>query len=161
MLAAYAEAVIIDATPRIREDAVRGTFGKDLLTALAAAFIYTLLLIGSRRRPKLYTPGTTVPSMPCRWMYSSRLRQSRPSRAVADRRQGFSWPINDDGTHRLGIARHSSASPMATGVGADESRKSAESMVVAVHIALTISTTFAPGSTVISRSMNAPQASRA
>ena len=47
MLAAYAEAVIIDATPRIREDAVRGTFGKDLLTALAAAFIYTLLLIGA------------------------------------------------------------------------------------------------------------------
>lgn len=47
MLAAYAEEVIRDATPAIREDAVRGTLGKDLLTALAAAALYTLILIGA------------------------------------------------------------------------------------------------------------------
>lgn len=46
MLVAYAEAVIEQATPAIREDALRGTFWSDVRTGIFVAFIYTLLLIG-------------------------------------------------------------------------------------------------------------------
>ena len=47
MLVAYAEAVIRDATPAIREDALRGTFWSDVRTDIFVAFVYTLLLIGA------------------------------------------------------------------------------------------------------------------
>jgi hypothetical protein len=44
-LAVYAETVIEDATPEIRESAIRGSFGKDVRAGVAAAFIYTILLV--------------------------------------------------------------------------------------------------------------------
>jgi hypothetical protein len=45
VLASYAESVVNDATPRIREDALRGTFVKNVGVNISANIIYTILLI--------------------------------------------------------------------------------------------------------------------
>ncbi|KMO18952.1 hypothetical protein [Methylobacterium platani] len=44
-LAAFAETVVTEATPAIREDALRGTSGKSIGLSIAANAIYTLILI--------------------------------------------------------------------------------------------------------------------
>lgn len=44
-LAAFAGTVIVEATPSIREDALRGTSGKSIGLSIAANAIYTLILI--------------------------------------------------------------------------------------------------------------------
>ncbi len=44
-LASFGDSVIEDATPQIREDALRGTTARAISTSMVANFLYTLLLI--------------------------------------------------------------------------------------------------------------------
>lgn len=46
VLLAFASSVIDESAPRIREDALRGTFWGSVRSSIAAAFLYTLVLIG-------------------------------------------------------------------------------------------------------------------
>lgn len=45
LLAAYAEAVLAEAKPKITKDAVQGLFGSSVLSSLLASFIFSIVLL--------------------------------------------------------------------------------------------------------------------